>query len=131
MTMKYYLVRCDYNASAWNELLAQGKIDSETRLDPVTKLAERLGGRFGSLNTDDGPIIAKWVPFGSTDLLAVVQFEDDRNARAFSIAISAEPGVKNVEMTPMLHFHEAVDAINAAGATRNSYAAPGRGAYGD
>ncbi|MEM7498899.1 MAG: hypothetical protein AAF371_13015 [Pseudomonadota bacterium] len=130
MKMNYYLVRCDYHASAWHELMEQPNDVDTTRLHPVTALAERLGGRFASVSDgngdDDGPVIGKWVAFGSADLIAIVQFPDDRCARAFSIAISAERGVKNVEITPMLHFNDAIEVMNLARKHRPGYSAPGK-----
>lgn len=125
--MGYYMVRCDYNAAAWQELISN-EIETESRLAPVQALANGLGGRFSSLQTDGGPVIAKFISFGGADLLGIVEFDSDESARAFSIAISAEPGVKNVEITPMLQFSSGVNAINAARTKGKSggYKAPGR-----
>lgn len=124
--MGYYLVRCDYHSSAWAELLTNKKAIDESRLDPVSELAKNLGGGFAQIKTPDGVAICKFISFGGADLIGIVEFPDDPSARAFSMAISAEPGVKNFEITPMLHFHDGIGAMNLARKQRKKYIAPGR-----
>ena len=126
--MKYFMVRCDYEASAWRALMESDLVSHTSRLQPVRDLARRFDGAFVDLadKDEDGELITcKFVGFGGTDLIGIVKFPTDADARAFSMVVSAEPGVKNFEITPLLTMREGVDAMKQAQKKKSTYAAPG------
>ena len=135
--MEYFLVRLSYTPAAWQEI-----IDTTTsldgRLEPVRKLLRHLGGSlasFGFFDTEHTGNAAakhvvrdKFVMWNGHDLLTVLAMPDKASAQAFNMAISAEAGLKLVDMTPMVPMEDAVKSMAAAkdAVARTGYAAPGR-----
>ncbi len=133
--MQYYLVRLSYTADAWREIIdkAQGLQD---RLSSVTSLVGKLGGSFANYHFFEKPffddpkkqevVICKFVPFGEHDVVAILAMPDNVTARSFSMIVSAEPGVKTIEMTPMISLEESTNVMASARSAAADYAAPGR-----
>ncbi|MBC7800781.1 MAG: hypothetical protein H7Z10_09165 [Gemmatimonadaceae bacterium] len=137
--MDYYLVRLAYTPAAWEDLITNTTA-LEQRLDPVRKLIRHLGGSLASFGFFDAEhfrsdtarvvIADKFMMFGGEDIMTVLAMPDRAAAQAFNMAVSAEPGVKFVELTAMMPMQDAVrsmaDAQAAVKAT--GYRAPGRNA---
>ena len=134
--MQYYLIRLAYTAAAWKELIEKTKTVDD-RLDSVRKLIRELGGSLANFHFFDDPhfqglskphvVIHKFVPFGKYDILTVIAMPDHVKARGFSMAVAAEEGVKNIEMTPLMTLEEGVQAMAIAKTARSraKYVAPG------
>ncbi len=135
--MEYFLIRLSYQAAAWSELVATAT-DVDTRLASVRGLVAQLGGSFAHFHFFEGPHFAaagqshviedKFFGFGEDDVITVVALPDNRTAQAFSMAIAAESGVRQVNLTPLVPIPHAIEAMGTAREARSriSYAAPGR-----
>ena len=136
--MEYYLVRLTYTPAAWGEIVAS-TTSLDQRLEPVRKLLRHLGGSLATFNffgsehyrNDDlnHEVRDKFAMFGGHDLLTIMAMPDRHAAQAFNLAISAEPGLAVVDLTPMVPLEETVNAIAKAKAAvaATGYTAPGRG----
>jgi hypothetical protein len=71
----------------------------------------------------------KFVGIGEDDIITIVALPNIQAASAFSMAVSAEIGVKSVQLTPLLPMTQAVDAMAMARDSRKKvgYSAPGGG----
>jgi uncharacterized protein with GYD domain len=136
--MEFYLVRLTYTAAAWQELL-DNTTNLDQRLAPVRRLIKHLGGSLATFHfyetahyadpaTPPFVVHEKMAMFGEHNLLAILAMPDKAAAQAFNMAISAEPGLKVVDLVSIMPLEDAIAAMpvakNAVQATR--YAAPGR-----
>ncbi len=136
--MEFYLIRLSYTPAAWQDL-----IDSTTSLDqrlaPVRRLIKHLRGSLASFHFYDAPhfhedgkapvvVSHKMAMFGENDLLAMLAVPDKAAAQAFKMAISAEPGLKAVDLVSLMPLEDVIAAMPLAkGAVQaTGYAAPGR-----
>lgn len=130
--MQYYLVRLSYTSAAWRELIENPPKSLDDRLANVRALVSALKGSFATYHFTDLPepeiVTHKFIPFGNHDIVTILAMPDNLTARTFSMAVSAEDGVKNVEVTPMLAFEEAIEAMAMAKDAKAaaSYSAPGQ-----
>jgi uncharacterized protein with GYD domain len=135
--MEYYLLRISYTAAGWREILLKGP-SFDQRMEPVRKLIAQMRGSFASFHFYDTPAFQKvgtahsvkdkFAVFGGQDLMAVVAMPDRMAGQALALALSSQPGIKDVDLQAMVPFEEvitgALPAANAAvGATR--YLGPG------
>jgi len=137
--MEYYLVRLSYTPAAWQEMIEK-TTSLDQRLEPVRKLIRHLGGSLASFSFFDSEHFAseadrhtvrdKFAMFGGHDLLTIVAMPNRGAVQAFNMAVSAEPGLKTVDLVPMMPLEEAVQAMAAAksAVAATSYIAPGRNA---
>lgn len=138
--MEYFLVRLAYTPAAWSEII-ENTTDMNKRLTPVRDLLRHLGGSlasFGFFDTEHSrsktvpPVVVseKFVMWSGHDLLTIVAMPNKEAAHAFNMAISAEAGLKVVDLTPIVPMQDAIQAMVAAKAavTETRYAAPGRSA---
>lgn len=135
--MEYYLVRLSYTPAAWQELIEK-TTSLDQRLEPVRRLIRHLGGSLASFHFFDPPhytddrlshaVRDKFALLGEHDLLTVLAIPDRIAAGAFNMAISAEPGLKAIEMLAMMPLEEAITAMARAKSAiaATGYAAPGR-----
>ena len=136
--MEYFLVRLAYTPAAWSEII-ENTTSLDERLAPVRKLLRHLGGSLASFGffdteyskTDAAPphvVNDKFVMWSGHDLLTVMAMPDKDAAHAFNMAVSAESGLKVVDLTPIVPMQHAVQAMAAAKAAvaQTGYAAPGR-----
>lgn len=139
--MQYYLVRLSYTAAAWRELIDK-PTGLDDRLAQVTRLIRELGGSLANYHFFEEPyfadvgkrevVVSKFVPFGKHDIVTIMAMPDNATARTFVMAVAAEEGVKDIEMTPMISLADSLEAMARAKAVRARarYAAPGRAAPG-
>ena len=137
--MQYYLIRLSYTAAAWKELTDK-PTSLDDRLAQVVRLIRELGGSLANYHFFEGPhfdgagqhhiVTCKFVPFGRHDIVTILAMPDAVAARTFSMAVAAEDGVKEIEITPMISLAEGMEAMTRAKAARSRarYAAPGRAA---
>ncbi len=136
--MEYYLVRFSYTAAAWKELLDNTR-SLEQRLAPVRRLIKQFRGSLATFHFYEAPhfddaemppvvVREKMVLFGEYDLLGVIAMPNKHVAQAFRMAISAEPGLKAVELLSMMPLEEAIAAMPDAqvAVQKSRYAAPGQ-----
>ena len=136
--MEYFLVRLAYTPAAWSEII-ENTTNLDERRAPVRKLLRHLGGSlasFGFFDTEHSKSDAaaphvvndKFVMWSGHDLLTVVAMPNKEAAHAFNMAVSAESGLKVVDLTPIVPMQHAVQAMVAAKAVvaQTGYAAPGR-----
>ena len=126
--MSYYLIRCDYTASAWRDLLSEKQVSAESRLAPVRELARRHGGDFVDLVDNDrkgGTVLGKFISFGAHDLIGIVKMPSPTAARSFAMVISSHEGVRGFEITPLLTFDEGVEAMQQGYECKGDYKVPG------
>jgi uncharacterized protein with GYD domain len=134
--MEHYLLRLSYTPAGWQDIIDKAA-DFDTRLDPVRRLLAYLGGSFATFHFyDTAPfehkershvVSDKFAMFGGHDLMAVLAMPDKNAAKAFSIAISAQPGVKTIELTSIMPFEAVItNSVKAAKAAIGStaYAGP-------
>ncbi|MCK6449604.1 MAG: GYD domain-containing protein [Alphaproteobacteria bacterium] len=126
--MKYYLVQLSYTAEAWKQQLAR-PLDMERRWQVLDKMLANLGGQMADISYGGGDVTVrgKFASEGKDDLVAILVFRGDKEALAFSMAVSAEPGVRDMRMTPITPMADALKIMQlAADARRRSdYSAPG------
>lgn len=129
--MEYLHMRLSYTAEPWNDIVER-TVSFDDRLSSVRRLIRGLGGSLADhhlyddehFGSDGGhnkrhAVTAKFVPFGQSDIIAVLAMPDSAAAEVFSMAVTSEPGVKGCEMIPSLG--RVRDAMASA-----TYAAPGR-----
>lgn len=67
------------------------------------------------------------MPFAPHDILAIIALPDNLAARTFAMAISAEEGVRDIQLTPMIPLAEDINGMRLARTARDRtrYTAPG------
>ena len=136
--MEYFLVRLAYTPAAWSELI-ENTTSLDERLAPVRKLLRQLGGSLASFGffdsehskSDASPphtVADKFVMWSGHDLMTVMAMPHKEAAHAFNMAVSAEAGLKIVDLTPIVPMQDAIKAMATAKAAiaQTGYAAPGR-----
>lgn len=135
--MEYFLVRLSYTPAAWQEII-EHTTSLDERLAPVRKLIAHLGGSlasFGFFDTQHSKDVGqahtvqdKFVMWSGHDIVTVLAMPDKEAAHAFNMAVSAEAGLKLVDLAPIVPMEHAVQAMAAAktAVSRTGYAAPGR-----
>ena len=136
--MQFYLIRLSYTAAAWNQQLERTP-DVDKRLASVKRLIANLGGslaRYEFFADGEGVpthiMNGKFMALDTDDLVAVMAVPDERAAFAFSMAVSAEAGVKQISLTPLLPIRDAIEVMRVAHTARSkaAYSAPGGAATG-
>src|SRR5882724_3491969 len=135
--MEHYLLRLSYTSAGWHDIVDKAAGFNQ-RLAPVRKLIASLGGAFASFHFyDRSPfkndklkhvVVDKFAMFGGHDLMAVLAMPDKNAAQAFTIALSAQPGIQNIDLVSMMPFEDAITtsvttAKKAIGASQ--YLGPG------
>jgi uncharacterized protein with GYD domain len=131
----FYLIQLSYTADAWRQQIEQTR-NAATRLAAVKQLIAHLGGSLAHYHffadegrTDQETIVItdKFIGFGHDDIVAVMAMPDHASATAFSMAVSAESGVRDVRLTPITPIAEAIASMAKAHDARRqtSYSAPG------
>jgi uncharacterized protein with GYD domain len=134
-TVYFYLIQLSYTAEAWKQQVEQTR-NVTNRLDAVKQLIAHLGGSLANYHffedtasPDARAVVArdKFIGIGADDLIAVMAVPDHEAATAFSMAVSAETGVKNIRLTPITPIADAVGVMAKAAEARQStgYSAPG------
>jgi uncharacterized protein with GYD domain len=135
--MEYYLLHLSYTSAGWDDILKKAATFDQ-RMDSVRRLIVHLGGSFASFHFYDTPqfqnvgprhvVRDKFAKFGTHDLIAVLAMPDKNAAQAFTIALSAQPGIGHIELVSLMPFEDAVTtsvaAANAAIAA-TGYTGPG------
>jgi uncharacterized protein with GYD domain len=135
--VKYYLVQISYTAESWRQQIASTR-DHFQRLVAVRALIARLGGSLaqyqffqpGQGAAEGGEphtINCKFVSVAKDDLITILAMPDDDAAFAFSMAVSAEAGIRDICMTPIIPLGHAVQIMAKAHDAREQtqYSAPG------
>ena len=138
--MQYYLIQLSYTAEAWAQQIDK-TIDAEQRLTAVKTLIAEFGGSLARYHFFEDEYAAKaggephvlngkFVGVGKDDLIAVLAMPDHEAALAFSAAVSAESGVRDIRLTPMTPMTDAIRAMQRASEVRRrtGYSAPGASA---
>src|SRR4051794_32859504 len=110
--VQYYLIQLSYTADAWQQQIAKTRNVAQ-RLTAVKKLIAQLGGslaRYHFFEDEAGAAASpklhvldgKFVGAGADDLVAILAMPDQESAFAFSMAVSAEPGVRDIRLTPII-----------------------------
>jgi uncharacterized protein with GYD domain len=79
----------------------------QNRIEVVTKVVEKLGGR----------VLGGWFCFGEYDVVLVCQLPDNVTAAAFSIACAAGGALKTNRTTPLFDANETLKIYELAGTT--------------
>jgi len=130
--MQIYLVRLSYTAAAWDQQLAHAP-DVNRRLAAVNRLIDTVGGSVAEQHfykgTSEETIAksGKFIGLGTDDLMSILAFPDERSAHAFRMALAAEPGLKEISLTPLIVIEDATEAMRMADSARRNagYSAPG------
>jgi uncharacterized protein with GYD domain len=134
--MNYYLIQLSYTADAWQQQIELTR-DHAQRLNAVRALIARLGGSLAQYRFFEGPdaagggephsVSCKFMSIGKEDLIAMVAMPDQDAGVAFSMAVSAEPGIRDIQMTPIIPLGQAVNIMARAHEVRQQaqYSAPG------
>jgi uncharacterized protein with GYD domain len=133
--VNFYLIQLSYTAEAWKQQVEQTKNVAD-RLAAVKQLIAHLGGSlanyhfFEDAETPDPRRVVtrdKFIGIGADDLIAIMAVPDHASATAFSMAVSAEAGVKAIHLTPITPIADAVGVMAKAAEARQStgYSAPG------
>ncbi len=136
--MQFYLIRLSYTAASWHQQLERTP-DIDRRLASVKRLIANLGGSLaryeffadghGVRPDGDKRIVIedKFIALGADDLVALIAVPDERAAFGFSMAVSAEAGVKQISLTPLLPIRDAIEVMRVANTARSeaAYSAPG------
>jgi uncharacterized protein with GYD domain len=134
--MQYYLVRLSYTPAAWLAQVEQAR-DPQKRLAAIYRLIRHFGGSVGNPRFEDeeplqdgkaGPVDdGKFMALGTHDLISIIKMPDAETAFSFAMTLKAEPGIRNVELTPLLPMYDAIKAMSRSYDARmaTGYAAPG------
>jgi uncharacterized protein with GYD domain len=133
--VEFYLIQLSYTAEAWRQQIEQTTSAPE-RLAAVKQLIAHLGGSLAHFHffadearPGQGPIVVKdkLVGNGPDHIIAILAMPDHASATAFSLAVSAESGVKDVRLTHITPIEDAIASMAKANDARRqtSYAAPG------
>ncbi len=98
--MAKYLFQAAYTSDGW---AAQVK-NPQNRIDAIRPSIERLGGR----------IEQAFYAFGEYDIFAIIDFPDNVNAAAWSIAAAAGGSIKTGKTTPLMTIEEGIEAVRKA-----------------
>jgi uncharacterized protein with GYD domain len=105
-----YLLQVAYTPEAWAAQLKS----PQNRLEMVSPLLQRLGGRFESA----------YLAFGEYDIVAVMELPDNVSAAAASIVVSAGGAVKAIKTTPLMTVEEGVQAMRKGADAASTYRPP-------
>jgi len=108
--MAHYLMEVGYTPEAWKGLIKK----PEDRTKAIRPVIEKLGGSLESA----------WFAFGDYDLVLIVEFPDNVNAAAFSLAAAAGGAVRGIKTTPLLAISEGIGAMKLA--AESGYKPPGK-----
>jgi uncharacterized protein with GYD domain len=106
-----YLLQVAYTPEAW---AAQLK-NPQNRVEIVSQLLQRLGGRFESA----------YMAFGEYDIVAIMDLPDNTSAAAVSMVVSAGGACKAVKTTPLLSIEEGLQAMRKGTDAAPTYRPPG------
>ena len=95
--MAHYLFQLAYTPEAW---AAQLK-NPQNRIEAVTPVLERLGGRFETV----------YYAFGDYDIIGILDLPDNVSATAFALAVNAGGAVKAYKTTPLVTIEEGLEAM--------------------
>ena len=135
--MEYFLVRLAYTPAAWTDII-NNTTSMDDRMVPVRKVIRDLGGSlpsFGFFDTEHSrgaapshTVREKFMMWGGHDILTIVAMPSKEAAQAFNMIGSAEPGLKVMDLTPIMPLEDALQSMGMAKAAldRTGYAAPGR-----
>jgi hypothetical protein len=135
--MEHYLLRLTYSTAGWQDIVDKAA-GFDQRMAPVRNLIAHLGGSFASFHFYDTPsfkndalrhvVLDKFAMFGGHDLMAVLAMPDKRAAKAFTAALSAQPGIDTIDLVSLMPFEDAVtSSVTSAKAAmaRTGYTGPG------
>ena len=109
--MSRYLLQVSYTPEAWGAQLK----NPQNRLEIVSALMQRLGGRF------EGAYMA----FGEYDIVAIMELPDNVSAAAVSMVVSAGGACKAIKTTPLMTIEEGMQAMRKGADAASSYRPPG------
>src|SRR6266511_1056635 len=95
--MAHYLFQLAYTPEAW---AAQLK-NPQNRIEVVTPMLERLGGRFEAV----------YYAFGDYDIIGILELPDNVSASAFALAIAAGGAAKTYKTTPLVTIEEGLQEM--------------------
>ena len=98
--MAHYLVQLSYTPESFAAQLKEPR----NRIEAVTPVLEKLGGRF----------TAAYYSFGEADIVFTAEFPDNVSAAAASLAFSAGGAVKSIKTTPLMTIEEGMNALRKA-----------------
>jgi len=128
--MNYYMIQLSYTADAWRQQIELTR-DHAQRLNAVRALIARRGS-LAQYRFFEGPdaagggephsVSCKFMSIGKE-----VAMPDQDAGVAFSMAVSAEPGIRDIQMTPIIPLGQAVNIMARAHEVRQQaqYSAPG------
>jgi uncharacterized protein with GYD domain len=108
--MPHYLFQGRYTAAAINAMID----DPQDREAAARKLIESAGATMHSF----------FFCFGAEDAMALIEAPDDTTMTALAMAIGASGAFSGGSTTKLMTSGQAQDAMRAAGAARDNYAAP-------
>ena len=108
--MAHYLMEVGYTPEAWRTLVKK----PEDRTKAIRPIIEKLGGKLESI----------YFAFGDYDLVIILEFPQNVNAAAFSLAAAAGGAVRSVKTTPLLAISEGLGAMKLA--SESGYKPPGK-----
>jgi uncharacterized protein with GYD domain len=108
--MPRYLLQVAYTPEAWAAQLKK----PQNRVEIVSELMQRLGGRFESA----------YYAFGEYDVVAIMDVPDNVSAAAVSLVVSAGGSIKAIKTTPLMSIEEGMQAMRKGGEVAASYRPP-------
>jgi uncharacterized protein with GYD domain len=105
--MAHYLVQLSYTAESFAAQLKEPR----NRIEAVTPVMEKLGGRF----------TAAYYAFGDADLVFTAEFPDNVSAAAASLAFTAGGAIKSIKTTPLMTIEEGMSALRKAATAASVY----------
>jgi len=135
--MEYYLLRLTYSSAGWQDIVSKAA-SFDQRMALVRNLIVHLGGSFASFHFFDTPafrndslmhvVLDKFAMFGGHDVMAVLAMPDKHSAKAFSVALSAQPGIQTIDLVSLMPFEDAITSsvtTGKAAMAATGYAGPG------
>jgi uncharacterized protein with GYD domain len=108
--MSRYLLQAAYTSEAWATQLK----NPQNRVEIVSQLMERLGGRFETV----------YYTFGDYDIVAIMDLPDNISAAAASMVVSSAGAVKAIKTTPLMTIDEGLQAMRKGADATASYRPP-------
>lgn len=98
--MSYYLVQASYAPAAMSSILRSPQDQPQL----VREVIEKLGGSLDGF----------WFALGDYDVVAICHLPGVDSIAAFSMAVLAGGGVREIKTTPLLTWTEGLDAMKRA-----------------
>jgi uncharacterized protein with GYD domain len=106
--MNHYLLQGGYTTGAWEAMIR----NPQNRGEMIRSAVRQLGG----------DVVASWMCDGAYDVVVILQLPDDVTGLAIAMAVKGGGGLRQLEVTRLFSWGEAMQAMDTA--ARSTYRPP-------